>query len=371
MASASVGHRAHMSGARGLARLRAPFFGAVGGLLLTALSTIPSLAEDTNNPPGPVTAGTATVDTNALETLRVLTDVESRLSANQTAIEENRKELREAVAQNADLLSKTLQSMGEVFSKQQQALSERYEREVEALQSSNRLMVILAGVFAGVASLALLMVAYFQWRMSKVWADLALGVPVTHRLGAGLDSRELGQGEDSPAGGRAADANTRLFDALATLETRVHDLETSAPAGRTRAENPPPPGDGNSHAERTKKETSVLTTVTAGRENSQVVAWLEQAQTLVKQNDWEGALNCFNEILASEPTHGEALVKKGAALEHLKRLNEAFECYDRAIAVDDSMTIAYLHKGGLCSRLERFKEALDCYEKALKTHDGW
>jgi len=75
--------------------------------------------------------------------------------------------------------------------------------------------------------------------------------------------------------------------------------------------------------------------------------------------------------LALSPNHPEALVKKGTALERLKKLNEAFECYDRAIAADGSMTIAYLHKGGLCSRLERFKEALDCYEKALRTHNDW
>ena len=70
-----------------------------------------------------------------------------------------------------------------------------------------------------------------------------------------------------------------------------------------------------------------------------------------------------------DPDHSEALVKKGAALERLQKLNEAIECYDRAIAVDSSMTTAYLYKGGLYNRLERFKEALQCYEKALHTHD--
>ena len=92
---------------------------------------------------------------------------------------------------------------------------------------------------------------------------------------------------------------------------------------------------------------------------------------MLKQNDWPAALQCFDEVLALEPNHGEALVRKGAALEHMKKLSEAFECYDRAIAADESMTIAYLHKGGLCSRLERFKEALECYEKALRTHTEW
>jgi len=74
-------------------------------------------------------------------------------------------------------------------------------------------------------------------------------------------------------------------------------------------------------------------------------------------------------VLTLNPNHGEALLKKGTALERLQKLHEAFECYDRAIAVNDSMALAYLHKGGLYNRLERFKEALECYEKALQTHD--
>jgi tetratricopeptide (TPR) repeat protein len=85
----------------------------------------------------------------------------------------------------------------------------------------------------------------------------------------------------------------------------------------------------------------------------------------------EAALARLEEVLSLNPHHSEALVRKGATLERLHKLNEAIECYDQAIAVDDTMTIAYLHKGGLCNRLERFKEALECYEKALRTHDQW
>jgi len=83
----------------------------------------------------------------------------------------------------------------------------------------------------------------------------------------------------------------------------------------------------------------------------------------------EEALVCFDEALAVEPNNAEALVKKGTALERLRKLNEAIECYDRAIAADNSMTIAYLYKGGLFNRMERFGEALECYEMALKTQE--
>jgi tetratricopeptide (TPR) repeat protein len=63
-------------------------------------------------------------------------------------------------------------------------------------------------------------------------------------------------------------------------------------------------------------------------------------------------------------------VKKGVALERLRKLNEAIECYDRAIAADGSMTIAYLYKGGVYNRQEKFNEALECYEQALKSQEN-
>jgi len=42
-------------------------------------------------------------------------------------------------------------------------------------------------------------------------------------------------------------------------------------------------------------------------------------------------------VLATEPSHTEALIKKATALERLRKLPEAIECYDRAIAADGSL----------------------------------
>jgi len=74
-------------------------------------------------------------------------------------------------------------------------------------------------------------------------------------------------------------------------------------------------------------------------------------------------------VLRFHPNHTEALVRKGTALERLRRLDEALQCYDQAIAADGSLTIAYLYKGGLFNRQDRFVEALECYEQALRTQE--
>ncbi len=290
-----------------------PSFCALNLLLSASLE---SFAEVGTNPsPAPIGHPE---ETNSPEAFRAILGLEGQLRSNQIAIEQNGKEAREAAAREAELLSKRLATMEEAFAVQQQALADRNARELQAMQSFNRAMVIVSAV----ACLAMLMVAYFQWRMSKLWAEISMALRISPRLGGASAVSALGLADGRAATGLVEDSNSRLLRAMEQLETRVGGLEqisASAPGPRGSALPPAENGDG----------------------------------------------------LALEPNHSEALVKKGAALEGLKKWTEAFECYDRAIAANDSMTIAYLHKGGLCSRLERFKEALECYEMALRTHDEW
>jgi len=329
-----------------------------------------SLGDETNQPAtGPVAA---LPDTNYLEILRTLAGLGDQIRSNQVAIEQNGKEAKEDSSHNAELLSSGLQSIQQTFASQQQALAERNTRELQAIESSNRVVVMAGGVFAAVVALALFLIVYFQWRISKAWTHISQMPQVSRGLGAG-DARTLGPGGSDAASAGLDDAsNTRLLHAVEQLETRVHGLEHNAGStGSGHGSQVSAPGNGDSTGTRGHVSIASQPGPPASNAQARISAWLGQGQSMLKQNDWQAALQCFDEILALDPNHGEALVRKGAALERMKKLSEAFECYDRAIAADESMTIAYLHKGGLCSRLERFKEALECYEKALRTHTDW
>jgi tetratricopeptide (TPR) repeat protein len=329
----------------------------------------PIFADETNAPLPVVSGGVEA--TNFQDTLRAVLDLESQLKANLLVIEQNGQEAREAADHNADLLSKGLQTIETAVADQGRALSERGERELRAVQSSTKVLVTVGSTFAALASVAILMVAYLQYRMSKVWAGISNGLPASW-LAGDPKVRELGPGESRAVGASTAEeVNLRLVQALERLDSRVHDLERSSAPASSLGEVMSLGDNGDPPLVRVLRPTTEGCGTFALEGEDRISALLEQGQSMVKQNEWENALKCFNEVLALDPNHSEALVKKGAALEHLKKLNEAFDCYDQAIAVDDSMTIAYLHKGGLCSRLERFKEALECYEKALKSHDGW
>jgi len=321
-------------------------------------------------PSAPVGAAEETISKEALQGL---IEIGEQLRSNRVILEQTAWEARDAAARNEAALSNGLNTLEGVISAQQEAASARTAREFEALQSSNRVLLTVSGALAAMAALAMLLLAFFQWRMSKSWAGLSTGLSVTHLSANDSAALLLASGGPTPAlPGSVQQSNGRLLGAVEQLERRIEGLEqTLMPSqnlpGTTHsaAENGDPrkAGNGNSAA---GDPPTFAPSAQAG-----IQTLLAQGQSMLRQNELEGAIRCFDELLALTPNHSEALVKKGAALERLQKLNEAFECYDLAIAADPSTTTAYLHKGGLCNRLERFKEALECFEKALQTHEEW
>ena len=203
-------------------------------------------------------------------------------------------------------------------------------------------------------------------RISAAW-PAALG------LGPGSAFPALDPGDSHLVSGRPVEqSNLRLLAAIQQLEKHIRGLGQGARAELKSFEGTSPSGGNGECAAPSNRDSGAKSAELAGTyEPARIAELLSQAHCMLDVDNPEAALVCFDKVLALEPDHSEALVKKGAALERLHKLNEAIECYDRAITVDATMTIAYLHKGGLCNRLERYKDALECYEKALRTHDQW
>jgi tetratricopeptide (TPR) repeat protein len=326
-------------------------------LLLLSLSS-QSFAQESNAPALPPVGQLE--EKNSREALQVLREIDEQLRSNWMAIEQNGKDAQEASLRNTEVLSNGWRSVEAAFSAQQEGSLARTARELEAIESSKRVTLAVAAAFASIAALTLLILAYFQWRMSKTWAELLAALPLgLHRGPTILTSTDPAAIPATPL----EDSNRRLLGVIEQLERRLEGLEHSSIASLKPHDRDSSSGDNGDLPGLSRGSTSTVTTA-----NDRISVPLSNGTSMLKSNQLERAITCFDEVLLIDPNHGEALVKKGVALERLKKLNEAFECYDRAIAADASLTIAYLHKGGLCNRLERFKEALDCYEKALQTH---
>jgi hypothetical protein len=164
------------------------FVGAVATLPLVMFGD--SLAsvgtESTPPPPGP----SQVQQTNSLEILRAYLQLQEDLHTTQLAIEQNRQEAKAAAAQTAEALAKGLQAI-------QEALTAQRAQEFQAMQRSNRTVLIVAGTLAGIGFLSLLMVTYFQWRMSQGLAKISAALPTALGLGAGAAVPALGPPESS------------------------------------------------------------------------------------------------------------------------------------------------------------------------------
>jgi hypothetical protein len=350
------------------------FFTAVVALLVLC-SSPPRImsAED----PAPVSAS-KTPEALAAE-LRPSTNVEAVISFTRQALDELRRELEQSNARNAAAITSTLSLV-------ESSLARMHERHIESVQNSNRAVLIVSAIFAGVGFLCLILVSVVLLRAIGRFSEMAAAAPHARPLlGAGQPVAALGPGGIVMAQTTAAEeAATRFQSAIDQLQKRIVELEHSAQAVSSDSAKPRSNGNRGTSPAKPAIETAATTTVDippllpddepaaglpveASSPASQASVLLGKGQALLNMDATEPALRCFDEVLLIEPNNAEALVRKGMTLEKMQDWEQALESYDRAIAADCSMTVAYLYRGGVCNRLQRYREALESYEQALQT----
>jgi TolA-binding protein len=294
----------------------------------------------------------------------------------QATIDQLRREIEQSAARNAEAITASLSVI-------EPTLRQMQERQMEAVQSSNRTILIVAGIFAAVGFLGLIFISLILVRALGRFSELAvLAAPRGQLLGPGQSFAALGTGELPATGSSAAEqASHRFQNAIDQLQGRIRELEHSvqsatetaitqsrasmaaqsrpAPESPASALNIRPLLPGPQGAAGGQGENAAPA--------SRASVLLGKGQALLNLDATEQALQCFDEVLAGEPNHAEALVKRGMALEKLQDWEQALESYDRAIAIDNSLTVAHLYRGGVCNRLQRHREALESYEKALRS----
>lgn len=87
--------------------------------------------------------------------------------------------------------------------------------------------------------------------------------------------------------------------------------------------------------------------------------------TFYNEGRFDNAIECFREVLKSEPTNYDAYNYIGNSLQEKRRFKEAIEYYDRAIKLNPDNPTSYINKGIALSSLERFDEAYLYFNKAL------
>jgi hypothetical protein len=303
------------------------------------------------------------------------TNSQEEVRLSQQAIDQLRREIEQSAARNTEAITSSLNLI-------EPTLTRLHERQMETVQSSNRTILIAAGIFAAVGLLGLMFVTVILVRAIGRFSELAVMTGSRGQM-AGASLPALNSGEMAVAKPGAADlASGRFQGAIEQLQKRIMELEQSASLGMAESAvssrgsgsrtGPPPP-----HQPTMAPALNIQpllpsspvsnTSPESASPPSRTSLLLGKGQALLNLDAAEPALQCFEEVLALEPGNAEAQVKKGMALEKLQDWEQALESYNRAIALDDSLTVAYLYRGGVCNRLQRYREALESYEQALRT----
>lgn len=315
----------------------------------------------------------------ALEAINAVTqtatNTEAELRQTQREMERLRRELELRVAQNSEAITASLRVI-------ETSLGQMHDRQrvhIGAVESSNRAILTVAGVFAAVGIIGLIFILVILSRALGRFSEIAVAVaPRQQLLGAGQASNGsmLGNGEALQRGGSAEESSARFQGAIDQLQKRILELEqsvqtpsasSSALSGRNSGKTILTTSNVTANIEPLMPEDSPETLVDENSPASRASVLVGKGQALLNLDSVEPAMQCFNEALALDPNNAEALVKRGMAFEKMQDWDRALECYDNAIAADSSLTVAYLYRGGVCNRLQRYREALESYEQALRT----
>lgn len=321
-------------------------------VLLYASATGLLRGADTNAP-----AARATTPGEVLTT----TNSQGELALNAAALEQLRRDIETTAARNTSAITSGLAML-------EPALARLHLQQMDLVQSSNKTILIVAALFAGVGFIALMSIVALLVRALGRFSELA----GANRGAMLAPTAGIGPGDIVNVNATAVEqASERFQHAIEHLQKRILELESAATpnvleAGKPHAAAPaaaaiaaPNISPLPAHEPAARKPADPAETA------SHSSLLLGKGQALLNLDQAEPALVCFDEILALEPNHTEALLRRGLALEKLENWEKALESYDRALAIDPSLTVAYLYKGGVCNKLQRHREALDSYEHAL------
>lgn len=92
---------------------------------------------------------------------------------------------------------------------------------------------------------------------------------------------------------------------------------------------------------------------------------VELAWLLESIQDFESALSCCDESIATQSTNASAYLAKGTILHELGRNEEGISAYDTATSMNPTLHNAHHNKGVLLSRLGRNEEAIAAFDAAI------
>lgn len=332
------------------------------------LSVPPPPADATTN--APADAATATTETN-VNPMAVIERLADRLDRMEQTAQQN------ATAAEAEQLKVQLYEA--------QLKLDRLQSREEDGRSTLTTVLIVVVALAAVCIISLVAFSFYTMRRLT-----ELSEPIVDAIHTSRHPHALPPASPTHAGmlaafGQPHDAanpqavvprnETRLLDAMDRLERKIEEIERAAHHSNNHIDIPSQPAS-PPFTSPTEVPTAAPVTPPASSSNQngsrdrmqvdRFVLLLNKGEAHLNLQQFESALQCFEQASMLAPADPVPYVKRGYALEKLGRLEDALGCYDHALQYDVRNSMAYLLKGGVFNRLQRYVEAIECYDRALE-----
>ena len=103
--------------------------------------------------------------------------------------------------------------------------------------------------------------------------------------------------------------------------------------------------------------------------------WRHRGVALHELGRYDEALECYDRVIALEPSNARAWYHRAGALDALERWDDALPAIDRVIALEPANAEAWLRRGQILQCLHRFDSALVAYRQSVtldpKSDTAW
>ena len=199
--------------------------------LVGAFCTLMPRVAPAADTPAPEISQPSTNEVSAADMQRALVLMLDQIRALQLAIERSQQDAQAAARRTTEDIAARFQLL-------ETSLKTQRASEFEAVQRSNRLTLLVAGIFAAVVFVTMLFTAYFQWRVAARLAEISSVRPTLLTLANSRALAELEAGGPAAAGQAVEQANARLLGVVEQLQRRIHELEHLAHTPPTEAAEP-------------------------------------------------------------------------------------------------------------------------------------
>lgn len=98
---------------------------------------------------------------------------------------------------------------------------------------------------------------------------------------------------------------------------------------------------------------------------------VKEGEREASKNNFEKALNIFDEVIRIDSSFDIAYVDKALVLEKMGRLDDSLELTLKTLEINPKNAVAWHNRGLTLIKIKKYAESIDCFDKAISLDENY